>query len=97
VLAALRDMETNGWRLGAIVHSHPASPPTPSPTDLREAHYQGALMMIVSFAAHDPVARAWVIDPPPLDELSPATPFRDVPLIVENTAVDHPPGRRDPA
>jgi proteasome lid subunit RPN8/RPN11 len=97
VLAALRDMETNGWRLGAIVHSHPASPPTPSPTDLREAHYQGALMMIVSFAARDPVARVWAIDPPPIDAASSVAPFREAPLIVEDAVGDCPSGRREPA
>jgi proteasome lid subunit RPN8/RPN11 len=97
VLAALRDMEANGWRLGAIVHSHPASPPTPSPTDLREAHYQGALMIIVSFAARDPAARAWAINPPSIDAVSSVAPFREVPLIVENAAGDRPSGRREPA
>jgi proteasome lid subunit RPN8/RPN11 len=100
VLAALRDMETNGWRLGAIVHSHPASPPTPSPTDLREAHYQGALMMIVSFAARDPVARAWAIaalPQPEVDTGAPASPFREAPVIIHDAIVERPPGRGNPA
>jgi proteasome lid subunit RPN8/RPN11 len=59
VLAALEDMAAHDWRLGAIVHSHPRGPATPSPTDLREAHYPEALMAIVSFAVAPPELRAW--------------------------------------
>lgn len=76
VLAAFRDMEAHGWRLGAIVHSHPATPPTPSPTDLREAYYPGALMLIVSFRAAAPEVRAWRIDPRPGPPAVVAAPVR---------------------
>ncbi|MGH2561001.1 MAG: Mov34/MPN/PAD-1 family protein [Thermomicrobiales bacterium] len=62
LFAAFRDMEAHGWRLGAIVHSHPVSPPTPSPTDLREAYYPGALMLIVSFRTGQPEMRAWRVE-----------------------------------
>ncbi|MGH2535276.1 MAG: Mov34/MPN/PAD-1 family protein [Thermomicrobiales bacterium] len=62
LLAAFRDMEAQGWRLGAIAHSHPVSPPTPSPTDLREAYYPGALMLIVSFRTGQPEMRAWRVE-----------------------------------
>jgi proteasome lid subunit RPN8/RPN11 len=65
VLAAFRDLDANDWSLGAIVHSHPATPPTPSPTDLREAFYPEALMIIVSFATSPPVMRAWRLSAPP--------------------------------
>ena len=59
VLAAFEDMAARTWRLGAIVHSHPRGPATPSPTDLREAYYPEALMVIVSFAVVPPEVRAW--------------------------------------
>jgi proteasome lid subunit RPN8/RPN11 len=61
VLAAFRDIAANGWRFGAIIHSHPASPAVPSETDLREAYYPEALLVIVSFATTPPMIRAWGI------------------------------------
>jgi len=59
IIAALREIDRSGWQLGAIVHTHPKGPPTPSPTDLAEAAYPESLMVIVSWASGAPVARAW--------------------------------------
>lgn len=61
VIAALREIDECGWRLGAIVHSHPHGPASPSPTDLREARYPDALMVIVSLASETPDIGAWWI------------------------------------
>jgi proteasome lid subunit RPN8/RPN11 len=62
VVTALKEIEACGWRLGAIVHSHPTTAPAPSATDLRQAYYPGALMLIVSFRSEEPEARAWQIE-----------------------------------
>jgi proteasome lid subunit RPN8/RPN11 len=59
VLAALQEMRAEGWQLGAIVHSHVRGPATPSTTDLREAHYPEALLLIASFAGQPAHLRAW--------------------------------------
>jgi proteasome lid subunit RPN8/RPN11 len=59
VVDALREIDARGWRLAAIVHSHPLGSPTPSPTDLREAYYPDAAFMIVGFGGGAPETRAW--------------------------------------
>ncbi|MCC6935851.1 MAG: amino acid racemase [Thermomicrobiales bacterium] len=61
VLEAVSDMEAHGWWLGAIFHSHPISPPVPSSTDVLEANWPDALMIIASFQHEDPEARAYQI------------------------------------
>jgi proteasome lid subunit RPN8/RPN11 len=76
VLSALRDIREHGWTLGAIVHSHLAGPATPSPTDLREAHYPQALMLIVSFAGQATDVRAWRIGMTASPEI-----FLEVPVV----------------
>ena len=49
VIDAFRAMREEGLRLAAIFHSHPATPPTLSRIDLREANYpDAALVMSVS-------------------------------------------------
>ncbi len=59
VISAFRDMRSREWRLAAIVHSHPASVPVPSATDLMEAYYPEALLLIVGLATRPPIARCW--------------------------------------
>lgn len=62
VVRAVREMHARGWRWGAIVHSHLASPATPSQTDLREAYYPDVVLIIVTFQVHPAEMRAWRID-----------------------------------
>lgn len=78
VMAAFRAIRSNGWRLGAIVHSHIGAAPTPSATDLREAYYPEALMLIVGLATGVAEARLWQTGPGWSDDEA-----REVPLLIE--------------
>ncbi len=64
IVDAFNEIDQNGWQLGALFHSHPRSIPVPSETDLRNAYYPGALMVIVSFAVEPPESRAYRVDGP---------------------------------
>jgi proteasome lid subunit RPN8/RPN11 len=65
VIEAHKIMRERDWWLAAIVHSHPKGPATPSPTDLREALYPDAAVLIVDLSGPDPVARAWRVESGP--------------------------------
>lgn len=47
-MQAMIDLETRGWQLLAIYHSHPQGPEIPSPTDIAQAYYPEAISLIVS-------------------------------------------------
>lgn len=55
---ALSEMKRRGSRLGAIVHSHPRTPPEPSALDLAEATASGVFHVIVGFTPRVTV-KAW--------------------------------------
>lgn len=59
VLRAVDEMDARGWWLGAIYHSHPSSPAVPSKTDLQEANWPDAMMIIISFMDGVPDVRAY--------------------------------------
>ena len=60
LLDAMKDMRTEGLEVLAIYHSHPASEPIPSKTDLaRNSWGESALHLIVGFSGDDPGVRAW--------------------------------------
>lgn len=72
VIAAFREMRERGWRMGAIAHSHPTSSARPSDTDLAEAYYPNAAMVIVAMGGKQVDCRLWTIraetDPPRFEE-----------------------------
>lgn len=50
-----RELEDDGLRIGAIYHSHPTQPPSPSAADQRfMTYFPGVLSIIVSLAGDEP-------------------------------------------
>jgi [CysO sulfur-carrier protein]-S-L-cysteine hydrolase len=47
-VAAMLDIEAAGWDVVGIFHSHPAGPPSPSPTDVAQALYPEAVYLILA-------------------------------------------------
>lgn len=58
VMLEIDDADEVVW---AIVHSHVASPPRPSATDVGLAAYPDALYVLCSFVGEAPEVRAWTI------------------------------------
>lgn len=61
MIEAMGNMDELGLDLLAIFHSHVASDPYPSPTDIREAHYPGTVYLIVSLKDEEAKARGFLI------------------------------------
>jgi [CysO sulfur-carrier protein]-S-L-cysteine hydrolase len=61
-ITAMLDIETNGWSMVAIYHSHPHGPQIPSETDIQLAYYPEAFYVIVSLEnKNKPVFRVFKI------------------------------------
>ena len=60
-LKAFRSIDAAGEELVGIYHSHPVSQPYPSPTDRAEAHYPGAVYVLVSLRSGKPEVMAYRI------------------------------------
>lgn len=62
MIAAINDIDDHDQELVAIYHSHVASAPVPSPTDVREAHYPDSVYLIVSLTDMDsPLTKGYMI------------------------------------
>lgn len=73
VLAAMRDTDDRGLRIGAIFHSHPTTEAYPSPTDLDLIFDPEVFMIIISLAGDEPDVHAFRYDGE----------IHEVPLIVD--------------
>lgn len=62
MLKALNDLDAKGLDLLAIFHSHVATAPWPSPTDVREAHHPGVVYVIVSLMSDAPDVKGFLIE-----------------------------------
>jgi proteasome lid subunit RPN8/RPN11 len=71
--AAISPLGDEDRELVAIYHSHPASPPVPSPTDRAEAHWPRARYILASWRTGSPELHAYRIE---------AGGMREVPVTV---------------
>ena len=68
---AMRAMRSDGEELAAIYHSHPDSPPFPSPADVEQHEYPGVLYLIVSPGSRDkPELRGFYIRGQAIEEVT---------------------------
>jgi proteasome lid subunit RPN8/RPN11 len=59
LFAATKDIRNRGWVELAIYHSHPATRPVPSRTDLEEGYWTGVVHFIISLQSSQPEVQGW--------------------------------------
>jgi len=70
-IAAMRLMREHNEELAAIYHSHPATPPLPSPSDVEQHEYPDALYLIISLKTKgEPEMRGFYIRGRDIDEVT---------------------------
>ncbi|HEV3256522.1 MAG TPA: M67 family metallopeptidase [Gemmataceae bacterium] len=62
MFAADRDMHRLGLDVLAVYHSHPASDPVPSRTDLQRNYSPDVMNLIISLKGAEPQVRGWWLD-----------------------------------
>lgn len=69
--SAMKDMREKGLQMVGIFHSHPQSPPYPSPKDVSLAYYDDAVYIIVSLVDRErPEVKAFRIVSGKIEEVS---------------------------
>lgn len=63
IYSAMQETDAQGWQLIGVFHSHPQSPPIPSPSDIADSRraYPQMTHVIVSLAGRKPTLKAWHI------------------------------------
>jgi proteasome lid subunit RPN8/RPN11 len=56
---AVRDIDQRGLTVLAVYHSHPASPPVPSKTDLERNYSPDVVNIIISLQTEPPEVKGW--------------------------------------
>lgn len=69
LVAAFWQLESDGFSVLAFFHSHPASAPHPSPTDLNEHHYPEIPQVILGQAENDWEMRAYLLQTMHIQEI----------------------------
>jgi len=67
---ALRNGRASGLDVVGFYHSHPHSPPIPSPTDVAEASYEHHFYLIVSLVTDPPSVNVYWLDAGRFEEVS---------------------------